>query len=447
MDLKELKVAVKQLSEKKKIDEEVLFEMIESVFAAAYKKGYAKVSQIIKARFNRDTGDLSFFQVKEALTDEDIMEKGEERVDEDDKRVVFNPERHIKLEDAKLVQSNIQRGEEIFFPLNTKSEFSRIAAQSAAQMLSKSLREAEKELVMKTLKGREGEIVSGIVQRFERGAIFVNIENTIAKIPYEEKIPGERFREGESIRALITSIDERTRTGNFVTLSRGSSDFVIKLFALNSPELAEGKIKIEKIARIPGQRTKIAVLTNDEATDPIGSLVGPRGVRVLAVRGELNGGREYIDIMEYTSDINLFVEEAISPIKITSVEYNEKDNNAVVTILDEDASFVFERGGQNVLLVAELVGVNLEIKNMSDELLITIKDGVLEKHVDESRFMPERREYTEEKDNLSESSDTEKNSTEDESTEIKEEEVSTEDEKDESEESEKEGEVSSEAQK
>ena len=115
MDLKELKVAVKQLSEKKKIDEEVLFEMIESVFAAAYKKGYAKVSQIIKARFNRDTGDLSFFQVKEALTDEDIMEKGEERVDEDDKRVVFNPERHIKLEDAKLVQSNIQRGEEIFF--------------------------------------------------------------------------------------------------------------------------------------------------------------------------------------------------------------------------------------------------------------------------------------------------------------------------------------------
>ena len=168
---------------------------------------------------------------------------------------------------------------------------------------------------------------------------------------------------------------------------------------------------------------------------------------MLAVRGELNGGREYIDIMEYTSDINLFVEEAISPIKITSVEYNEKDNNAVVTILDEDASFVFERGGQNVLLVAELVGVNLEIKNMSDELLITIKDGVLEKHVDESRFMPERREYTEEKDNLSESSDTEKNSTEDESTEIKEEEVSTEDEKDESEESEKEGEVSSEAQK
>ena len=127
-------------------------------------------------------------------------------------------------------------------------------------------------------------------------------------------------------------------------------------------------------------------------------MYGPRGVRVLAVRGELNGGREYIDIMEYTSDINLFVEEAISPIKITSVEYNEKDNNAVVTILDEDASFVFERGGQNVLLVAELVGVNLEIKNMSDELLITIKDGVLEKHVDESRFMPERREYTEEKD-------------------------------------------------
>ncbi len=447
MDLKELKVAVKQLSETKKIDEEVLFEMIESVFAAAYKKGYAKVSQIIKARFNRETGDLSFFQVKEALTDEDIMEKGEERIDEDDKRVVFNPERHIKLEDAKLVQSNIQRGEEIFFPLNTKSEFSRIAAQSAAQMLAKSLREAEKELVMKNLKGREGEIVSGIVQRFERGAIFVNIENTIAKIPYEEKIPGERFREGESIRALIISIDERTRTGNFVTLSRASSDFVVKLFASNSPELAEGKIKIEKIARIPGQRTKIAVLTNDESTDPIGSLVGPRGVRVLSVRGELNGGREYIDIMEYTTDINLFVEEAISPLKTTSVIYDEKDNNAVVTILDEDVPSVFDRGGQNVLLVAELVGVNLEIKNMSDELLITIKDGILEKHVDESRFVPERREYTETKDSSETPNEEAKNTTEDQPAENKEEESNTEGKENETDKTDQDDENSSEPQK
>ena len=290
------------------------------------------------------------------------------------------------------MQANIENGEKIFFPLNTKSEFSRIAAQSAAQMLAKSLREAEKDLVMKHLKGKEGEIVSGVVHRFERGAIFVTIKNTIAKIPYEEKIPGERFREGESVRALVKFIDEKPRGGNFVTLSRSSTDFIVKLFSLNSPELADGKIKIEKIVRIPGQRTKIAASTEDETIDPVGSLVGPRGVRVLAVRGELNGGREYIDIIEKTSEIPLFVEEALSPLKISSVIYDKKTNKATVKVLDEDIASIFDRSGQNILLSAELTQVDLDIKNMSDELMMTVKDGVLEKHVDETEFVQQREE-------------------------------------------------------
>ncbi len=392
MDLKQLKSAIKQLAEEKKIDEEVLFETVESVFAAAYKKGYAKNSQVIHSKFNRENGELSFFQVKEALSDENILAPEEERVDENDKRVFFNPERHIKLEDAKLVQANIESGEKIFFPLNAKSEFSRIAAQSAAQMLAKSLREAEKDLVMKNLKGKEGEVVSGVVHRFERGAIFVTIKNTIAKIPYEEKIPGERFREGESVRALIKYIDEKSRGGNLVTLSRASTDFIIKLFVSNSPELADGKIKIEKIVRIPGQRTKIAVSTEDETIDPVGSLVGPRGVRVLAVRGELNGGREYIDIIEKTPEMSLFVEEALSPLKISSVTHDNNTNKATVTVLDEDIASIFERGGQNISLASELTQVDLDIKNMSDELLITVKEGILEKHVDETEFVQPREE-------------------------------------------------------
>ena len=170
-------------------------------------------------------------------------------------------------------------------------------------------------------------------------------------------------------------------------------------------------------------------------------------MRVLSVRGELNGGREYIDIMEYTTDINLFVEEAISPLKTTSVIYDEKDNNAVVTILDEDVPSVFDRGGQNVLLVAELVGVNLEIKNMSDELLITIKDGILEKHVDESRFVPERREYTETKDSSETPNEEAKNTTEDQPAENKEEESNTEGKENETDKTDQDGENSSEPQK
>ena len=392
MDLKKLKSAVRQLSEEKGLDEEVLYQAIEVAFAAAYKRENVKNNQIIRSRFNRDSGEITFFQAKRVLADEDILPDDEQSMGEDDKRVHFNDERNIKIEDARLVQANIKSEEEILFPLETKIEFGRIAAQAAAQVIARQLRDAERVLVAEHLKGKEGLIVNGTVQRFERGAIYVGLGKTIAIIQYADKIPGERFREGDSIRALVLSIDEKARKGNFVTLSRASEAFVIQLFILESPELADGSVSIQRIVRMPGQRTKMSVTSSNENIDPVGSLVGPRGVRVLTVRSELNGGREQIDIVEYSSDKVAFVEEALSPLRPSSVSISENQRNAEVVVSDEDKYSVFDREGQNILLATELTDVDILVKDMSGNTLIEVCDG---KVIKNEEFAPEPRIYGE----------------------------------------------------
>jgi N utilization substance protein A len=249
-------------------------------------------------------------------------------------------------------------GQEIIFPLEPQDDFGRIAAQTAKQVVIQKVREAEKMSMMEEFSEKKGEIVSGIVQRIERGAIFVDLGRTTGVIPYEEQIPGERYRMGERISAYLYAVDEGFR-GVYLRLSRAHPRFVVKLFEMEAPELASGAIEIKSLAREPGSRTKIALSSVDPHVDPVGSLVGQRGVRVSTVMGALGGER--IDIIEWSEDAKEFVREALSPATPLSVELDEENHRATVTVAEDEQSLAIGRGGQNVRLAAKLTGWNIDI--------------------------------------------------------------------------------------
>jgi N utilization substance protein A len=270
----------------------------------------------------------------------------------------FDSEKHILIADAKLMKRGVSVGEEIIFPLEPQDDFGRIAAQTAKQVVIQKVREAEKLSMMEEFGEKKGQIVSGIVQRMERGAIFVDLGRTTGIIPYEEQIPGERYRMGERIRAYLYAVDEGFR-GVYLRLSRAHPKFVVKLFELEAPELAAGSIEVKALAREPGSRTKIALASTDPHVDPVGSLVGQRGVRVSTVMSELGGER--IDIIEWNDDAKEFIKEALSPATPTEVVLDEADHRATVTVSTDEQSLAIGRGGQNVRLAAKLTGWNIDI--------------------------------------------------------------------------------------
>ncbi|MDE2057841.1 MAG: transcription termination factor NusA, partial [Patescibacteria group bacterium] len=260
--------------------------------------------------------------------------------------------------DARLIKRDASLGSEIIFPLEPQEDFGRIAAQTAKQVVIQKVREAEKLSMMEEFGGKRGEIVGGIVQRMERGAIFVDLGRATGIIPYEEQIPGERYRPGERIRAYLYGVDEGFRGVN-LRLSRAHPQFVVKLFEAEAPELAAGAIEVKGLVREPGSRTKIAVASVDPHVDPVGSLVGQRGVRVATVMSQLGGER--IDIVDYSLDPREYIREALSPAEPASVEIDEAGHRATVTVAEDEQSLAIGRGGQNVRLAAKLTGWNIDI--------------------------------------------------------------------------------------
>ncbi|HEY4522977.1 MAG TPA: transcription termination factor NusA, partial [Candidatus Paceibacterota bacterium] len=257
-----------------------------------------------------------------------------------------------------LMRRGVELGEEIVFPLEPQDDFGRIAAQTAKQVVIQKVREAEKLSMMEEFGGKRGEVVGGVVQRMERGAIFVDLGRATGIIPYEEQIPGERYRPGERIRAYLYGVDEGFRGVN-LRLSRAHPQFVVKLFEAEVPELAAGSIEVKGLVREPGSRTKIAVASADSHVDPVGSLVGQRGVRVATVMSQLGGER--IDIVDWSEDPKEFIREALSPAEPLEVVINEADHRATVTVGVDEQSLAIGRGGQNVRLAAKLTGWNIDI--------------------------------------------------------------------------------------
>jgi N utilization substance protein A len=380
IDLKTINAVLGEF-EDRGISRETMVDAIESAMATAYKREYGKRGQVIRAKLDLNTGTISFEQVKTVVDestvrfpapDEEIPEAhahahayhADEEQLEEGELPRFDAEKHILLTDAKLMKRGVAVGEEIIFPLEPQDDFGRIAAQTAKQVVIQKVREAEKLSMMEEFGEKKGQIVSGIVQRMERGAIFVDLGRTTGIIPYEEQIPGERYRMGERIRAYLYAVDEGFR-GVYLRLSRAHPKFVVKLFEMEAPELASGAIEVKALAREPGSRTKIALASLDPHVDPVGSLVGQRGVRVSTVMSELGGER--IDIIEWNDDAKEFVKEALSPATPLEVVLDEADHRATVTVSEDEQSLAIGRGGQNVRLAAKLTGWNIDIISSGGE--------------------------------------------------------------------------------
>lgn len=376
--MKVINSVLAEMEEERGIPREKMMDAIEQSLATAYKKEFGKRGQIITCKFDLETGTTNFNQVKivvdesmlkpEPELDEDgnpIEEAEPEEEDEENKKVRFDEEKHIMLSVAKMIKKGVVVGEELVFPLEPKDDFGRIAAQTAKQVIMQKIREAEKESALAEFGQKAGDIVIGQVQRFERGNLYVDLGRVTAIMPYEEQIPGERFKPGERIRALLLAVEETPR-GIFLKLSRSHPDFLVALFAVEAPELQSGAVEVKAVAREAGARTKIAVHAVDEHLDPVGSLVGQRGVRVSTVMSELGG--EKIDIIEWSPEMIEFIEDALSPaqvleIKIVSEPNREKNErgHAVAEVSGDQQSLAIGRGGQNVRLAAKLTGWKIDI--------------------------------------------------------------------------------------
>jgi len=378
-DLKIINSVINQLEEDRGIPREKTIDAIESSLATAYKKEYGKRGQIVRAKFDINSGKTEFYQVK-IVVDESRVKMEDEEKDKEieitekkegdlptetkmtaDERVRFNPEHHILLEDAVKIKKDSEIDGELIFPLESKDDFGRIAAQTAKQTIMQKIREAEKVSVLNEFGQRQGEIVNGTVQRTERGNIFVDFGRATGLLQYDEQIKGERYKQGERIRAYLYSVEESPR-GVFLRLSRANPKFLEKLFEIETPELNNKTVEIKAIAREAGSRSKIAVASNDEYIDPVGSLVGQRGVRVSTVMSELGG--EKIDVIEWSEDPARFIEDALSPATILSVKINKNEKKAIVEVDEDQQSLAIGKGGQNVRLAAKLTGWRIDIKSI-----------------------------------------------------------------------------------
>lgn len=392
--MKQFASAMKQIAEEKGISEESVFETIEVAIAAAYKRDFGKKGQIIKARMNPETGILEMSQVHYVV--EGVDEEGnitgplptkvvEEKPDFQDLegtrrrrpheefvpetgevKIKFNPEKHITLEDANKSNKTAKVGDEIITELEQKTEFGRIAAQTAKQVIIQRLREAERGAIFSEFKGREGEIVSGVVQRREGALVFVDLGKTNGLVPPAEQMFTDNYRLGQRYRFMIVKVEETSR-GPVVLLSRANPKLVEGLFRVEVPEIDSGSVEVKAVAREAGSRTKIAVASSEESIDPIGSLVGQKGVRVQTVINELSG--EKIDIISWSEKPTEFIANSFSPAKVLQVKIlDEERKHALVEVSDDQFSLAIGKKGQNVRLAAKLSGWKIDVRSPKEVL-------------------------------------------------------------------------------
>ncbi|MES3005696.1 MAG: transcription termination factor NusA [Patescibacteria group bacterium] len=373
IDLKVIHSVLDQLEEERGIPREKILEAIEMALATAYKKEWGRRDQFIRAKFDINTGKADFYQVKivvdpdQVVFDESELPTPTEGAEPaGDEKIFFNEERHILIDNARKIKKDVQVAEEMVFPLEEKEDYGRIAAQTAKQVIIQKIREAEKVSVLGEFGKREGEIISGTVQRQERGNVFIDMGRATGMLPYEEQIPGEHYRQGERLRMYLMRVEETPR-GIFLRLSRSHPKFLAELFKIEVPEIVSGAVEVKAIAREAGARSKIAVFSVDSHIDPVGSMVGQRGVRVNTVTSELGG--EKIDIIEWSEDPAKFIEDALSPAKVLNVKMSESEKTAIVEVAEDQQSLAIGKGGQNVRLAAKLTGWRIDIQSVKGAVI------------------------------------------------------------------------------
>jgi N utilization substance protein A len=347
---------IEQISREKGIEKDVLLAGVEAAVLSAAKRRYGPVESL-QAHFNGHTGALELTIAKTVVAE------------------VQDAKAEIPLEQAKAYDLGVQVGDVMQIPLEVEG-FGRIAAQTAKQVIIQKVREAERDIIYNEYKGREGELVNGVVQRFEKGDIIVDLGKTEALLPRKEQSSRESFQRGERVRAYILEVRKST-SGPQIIVSRTHSGLVERLFEMEVPEIYEGIIEIKGAVREPNGRAKIAVYSRDRAVDPIGACVGMRGVRVQSVVQELRG--EKIDIVHWSDDPATYVANALSPAKIYKINVNLEGHAMEVIVEDDQLSLAIGKKGQNVRLAAKLTKWRLDIKSRSEyeQGLRTTAEGAL----------------------------------------------------------------------
>lgn len=340
----DLNRVIEQVSKEKGIDKTIVVNAVEEMMHSAARRTFGP-ERNIESRFNPDIGEVELFEIKT------VVEQ------------TANPASEVEIEEAHAkYDPEAQTGDEILIKLDTAT-MGRIAAQAAKQNLIQHIRDAERKQIFNEFKDRKGEVVSGIVQRFERKNMIVNLGRTEAILPEKEQIPHERYRQGDRIRALILDVD-LSEKGLSIVLSRTSNLFLMKLFEQEVPEIYEGIVEIRQCAREPGGRAKVAVYSKDSDVDPVGACVGMKGTRVQSVVQELRG--EKIDIVPWTDDQAELVCRALAPAKVSKVVIDEDEHAMEVIVPDDQLSLAIGKRGQNVRLAHRLSGWKLDVRSDSD---------------------------------------------------------------------------------
>ncbi|MCW5827784.1 MAG: transcription termination/antitermination protein NusA [Deltaproteobacteria bacterium] len=351
------------VAKEKGIEKEIVIEALKEAMLAAAKKKLGISSRearpaaegeeiteppertrVLEAQFNEESGEIEVFEFK------DVAE------------TVDNPELQISLSEARELDPEAQPGDSMGIKLDT-SELGRIPAQAARQILLQKVRDAERELIFSEYKDRKSEVVSGVVRRFEKGNIIVDLGRTEAVLEHKQQVPRETYRPGDRIRAYILDVNKNNR-GPIVELSRSSPEFVRRLFENEVPEIAEGAVEVVAIAREPGARTKIAVRSRDSDVDPVGACVGMKGSRVQAVVQELRG--EKIDIVVYDDEVHRFAINSLAPAEVLKVIARPESQTLQILVADDQLSLAIGKRGQNVRLASMLLGWKIDIKSEAE---------------------------------------------------------------------------------
>jgi len=339
--LSNLKRIIDQISRDKGIDRKLLIEGLEEAVMSAAKKKFG-MRREMEAQYNEELGEIELFQFRT------VVEKVEDEQTE------------IALQEALTLDPGVELDDELGSKMDNVAELGRIAAQSAKQVIIQKMKDAEREVVYDMFKDRKGEIVNGIVQRFERGNIIVNLGRTDAILPRNEQMPRRSYRQGDRIRAILLDVRQTVRDSQLI-LSRTNKEFLVKLFTVEVPEISEGIVSIISVARDPGNRAKIAVVSSDSDVDPVGACVGMKGSRVQNVVQELQGER--IDIVPWSPDPAKYVSNALAPAEVSMVVVDEQRNTLLVVVANDQLSLAIGRGGQNVRLASELLGWRIDVKS------------------------------------------------------------------------------------
>lgn len=403
----EIAKAIQFLSDEKGIEYSEVLEALEIALAAAYRKDFGTKQGNYLVKFDADTGDMDIWDEKIVVADidEEELEKAQEELtalrekareeyreltDEETAHLPqFNPKTDLMLKDAVEVEKKAKIGDLLKIEQTVPGDFGRMAAMTAKQVIIQKIREAERNNVFEDFKDQVGQIVQGTVHKRDRsGNILIDLGKITGFLKPEEQVKREQYRPGVRLPFFILSIEMGSR-GPQIELSRTSNKMVSSVFEQEIPEIDEGSVEIKAIARDPGNRSKVAVFTDDDSIDPIGSCIGQRGSRITTIIDELGG--EKVDIIQYSENAEEYIKQSLSPAKVDHVDLEEEEKEATAHVASDQFSLAIGRGGQNVRLAAELTGWKIKVVDLGGEKEVSSEDDetVIDSTLEEKKDVAE----------------------------------------------------------